>query len=124
MSELDAKGVLHGLEDGKTLVKPMNADELKYLDKQTPQLENFEFALDDPEQELNELEDAIYDKMNNKNRYRDEFSKNKGIMTLTGHRYAVLQCFTALDLFVERIFTQNQTTPLGKEFFKVFVLIF
>ena len=78
------------MNDGSTLVKPMNADQLTYIDKSNPQLQNFEFAIEDPENEQNVLEDEIYERMNNKNRFESEFSKNEGIMTLTGHRYAVI----------------------------------
>ena len=106
LSEIERKGVLQGIYDPSDLVVPLDKHKLK-TDYKALQLDNFEFALDDPEKELKQVEKIIYEKMTSKNRYNNEFSKNEGIITLTGDRFQIFQCFIAIELFVKKVMTEE-----------------
>ena len=123
LSEIERKGVLQGIHDPSDLVVPLDKHRLQTKD-QPMQLEQFEFALDDPEEELKQVEEKIYEKMTNQNRYENEFRKNKGIIALTGDRFHIFQCFISIDLYVKKVMTEEQKTAFGKDFLRVLIKVF
>jgi hypothetical protein len=118
--------VLDGLNDQVIeLMKPMNQEQIENYQHLSGklQLDDFEFAFDDPEQEQEEIKSLVYNKMTSKNRYHDEFKKNRGIICLTGDRSAIFQCLISVDNLVEKVMTEEQTSAFGKDLHKVLVKV-